>query len=78
MDSLDIAEYNTETSDKKQEVTMTVHLDNKDYPILTLCAYQYDGENCLVMLNDTTLALPNVVWSLICRRPSMPLTSRSC
>lgn len=55
MDSLDIAEYNTETSDKKQEVTMTVHLDNKDYPILTLCAYQYDGENCLVMLNDTTL-----------------------
>lgn len=55
MDSLDIAEYNTETSDKKQEVTMTVHLHNKDYPILTLCAYQYDGENCLVMLNDTTL-----------------------
>lgn len=55
MDSLDIAEYNTETSDKKQEVTMTVHLDNKDYPILALCAYQYDGENCLVMLNDTTL-----------------------
>ena len=39
MDSLDIAEYNTETSD----------------PSLTLCAYQYDGENCLVMLNDTTL-----------------------
>lgn len=33
----------------------TVHLDNKDYPTLTLCAYQYDGENCLVALNNTTL-----------------------
>ena len=51
----DIAEYNTETSDKKQEIALTVHLDNTDYPTLTLCAYQYDGENCLVTLNDTTL-----------------------
>ena len=55
VDGLDIAEYNTETSDKKQEIALTVHLDNTDYPTLTLCAYQYDGENCLVTLNDTTL-----------------------
>ena len=55
VDDLDIAEYNTETSDKKQEIVLTVHLDNTDYPTLTLCAYQYDGENCLVTLNDTTL-----------------------
>lgn len=55
VDSLDINEYNNETSDKKQEIALTVHLDNKDYPTLTLCAYQYDGENCLVTLNDTTL-----------------------
>ena len=55
VDDLDIAEYNTETSDKKQEIALTVHLDNTDYPTLTLCAYQYDGENCLVTLNDTTL-----------------------
>lgn len=55
VDGLDIAEYNTETSDKKQEIALTVHLDNTDYPTLTLCAYQYDGENCLVTLNNTTL-----------------------
>lgn len=55
VDGPDIAEYNTETSDKKQEIALTVHLDNTDYPTLTLCAYQYDGENCLVTLNDTTL-----------------------
>ena len=55
VDGLNINAYNTETSDKKQEITFTVHLDNKDYPSLTLCAYQYDGENCLVTLNDTTL-----------------------
>ena len=55
VDGLDINTYNTETSNKKQEIAVTVHLDNKDYPTLTLCAYQYDGENCLVALNDTTL-----------------------
>lgn len=55
VDGLDINTYNTETSNKKQEIAITVHLDNKDYPTLTLCAYQYDGENCLVALNDTTL-----------------------
>lgn len=55
VDGLDINTYNTEMSNKKQEIAVTVHLDNKDYPTLTLCAYQYDGENCLVALNDTTL-----------------------
>lgn len=55
VDGLDINTYNTETSNKKQEIAVTVHLDNKDYPTLTLCAYQYDGENCLVALNNTTL-----------------------
>ena len=55
VDGLDINTYNTETSNKKQEIAVTVHLDNKDYPTLTLCAYQYDGVNCLVALNNTTL-----------------------
>lgn len=55
VNGLDIAEYNTETSDKKQEISLTVHLDNKDYPELTLTAAQYDGENCLVTLNGETL-----------------------
>ena len=55
VDGLKIAEYNTETSDKKQEISLTLHLDNKDYPELTLTAAQYDGENCLVTLNGETL-----------------------
>lgn len=55
VNGLDIAEYNTETSDKKQEISLTVHLDNKDYPELTLTVAQYDGENCLVTLNGETL-----------------------
>lgn len=55
VDGLDIAEYSTETSDKKQEISLTAHLDNKTYPELTLTAAQYDGENCLVTLNGETL-----------------------
>lgn len=66
VDGLKISEYNRETTDKKQELAFTVTLDNKEHPELTLTIQQYDGENCLVTLNGTTLgfALRSNVVSL--------------
>ena len=55
VDGLKISEYNRETTDKKQELAFTVTLDNKEHPELTVTIQQYDGENCLVTLNGTTL-----------------------
>lgn len=55
IDALSVNEFNDETTDKKQEITFTVHLDNDDYPTLTVAIYQYDGDNCLVTLDGETL-----------------------
>ena len=55
VDGLKINAYNRETTDKKQEIAFTVTLDNKEQPELTVTIQQYDGENCLVTLNGTTL-----------------------
>lgn len=55
VDGLKITEYNSETTDKKQELAFTVTLDNKEHPELTVTIQQYDGENCLVTLNGVTL-----------------------
>lgn len=55
VDGLKITEYNSETTDKKQELAVTVTLNNKEHPELAVTIQQYDGENCLVTLNGTTL-----------------------
>ena len=55
VDGLKVNEFNTDTPEKKQEAAFTVHLDKDSYPTLTVTIYQYDGDNCLVQLDGTTL-----------------------
>lgn len=57
VDGLKVNTFNTETPSKKQEAAFTVHLDNDTFPTLTVTIYQYDGDNCLVQLDGTTLGL---------------------
>lgn len=57
VDALAVTEFNSETPGEKQELVFTVQLDDEDYPSLTVAAYRYDGESCLVQLNGETLGL---------------------
>ncbi|WP_300282757.1 DUF4340 domain-containing protein [uncultured Subdoligranulum sp.] len=57
VDGLVVNEFNAESPSKKQEAAFTVHLDNDAFPTLTVTVYQYDGDNCLVQLDGTTLGL---------------------
>lgn len=57
VDALNVGTFNAETPSEKKELEFTVSLDNKEYPTLTVTAYRYDGENCLVQLNGETLGL---------------------
>lgn len=57
VDGLKVNTFNSESPSKKEETTFTVHLKNDDFPTLTVTAYQYDGDNCLVQLDGTTLGL---------------------
>lgn len=55
IDGLKVNEFNTETPAKKQEAAFTVHLDNQDFPELTVTLYKYDGDNCLAQKDGETL-----------------------
>lgn len=57
VNALSVGTFNSETPGEKKELEFTVTLDNADYPTLTVAAYRYDGENCLVQLNGETLGL---------------------
>lgn len=40
------AGFTVETPSGQEEISLTVYLDNADFPSFTLTLYRYDGENC--------------------------------
>lgn len=57
VDALDVTEFTSDEPAKKQEIAVAFHCDNDDYPTLSLIAYQYDGESCLVTFGGETVGL---------------------
>ncbi len=57
VDALTINSFTDEAADGTQELALTVYLDNEDYPSVSVTIYQYDGEDCLVVLEGETLGL---------------------
>ncbi|MGM9614942.1 MAG: DUF4340 domain-containing protein [Oscillospiraceae bacterium] len=41
----------------KQEISLTLYLENETYPEITIELYRYDGEDCLAVLDGQTFAL---------------------
>jgi len=41
----------------KKEISVTVHLDNENHPEVEIDLYRYDGEDCLAVVDDETVAL---------------------
>lgn len=50
-------DFITEKPGGKQEISLTVSLDNETWPEITIALYRYDGEDCLATLNGQTFAL---------------------
>ena len=40
----------------QQEISLIIHLDNEDFPTLTLTLSRYDGDNCLAAVDGTSVA----------------------
>ena len=40
----------------QEEISLTLHLDNEDFPTFTLALYRYDGENCLATVDGEPVA----------------------
>lgn len=48
--------FTEETPDGQEEISLTVYLDNEDFPTYTLTLYRYDGTNCLAAVDGRTVA----------------------
>ena len=55
VDKLTIHTFNDQASTKTLELSMTINLDNEDYPSLSFRIYRYNGDDCVVVLGGETL-----------------------
>ncbi len=45
-----------EATINQEEISLTIHLDNEDFPTLTLTFYRYDGTNCVAYVDGKVSA----------------------
>ena len=57
LENLSAASLTDEEPSQKQEISITVHLDNEAYPTVQIDLYRYDGEQCLAVLDGTPTSL---------------------
>lgn len=55
--SLTAVSFTDETPTGQEEISLTVHLDNEDFPTFTLTLYRYDGGNCIAAVDGEPVAL---------------------
>ena len=49
--------FTDETPAGKEEIELTFHLENENWPEIRLTLYRYDGSSCLAQINGETVAL---------------------
>ena len=54
--SLTAVSFTDEVPDGQEEISLTVHLDNEDFPTFTLTLYRYDGESCIACVDGEPVA----------------------
>ena len=56
--------FTREQPSQKEEISLTVYLDNDNYPKVQMDFYRYDGNDCLAVVDGTPVCLVarNYVW----------------
>ena len=54
--SLTSTGFTDEAPDGQEEISLTVHLDNEDFPTFALTLYRYDGESCIAAVDGEPAA----------------------
>ena len=57
LEDMGAASFTDEEPSQKQEISITVHLDNETHPTVQIDLYRYDGEQCLAVLDGTPTSL---------------------
>ena len=49
--------FTDEVPDQKQEIALTIHLDNENFPQVNIELYRYDGNSCLAVVDGKSVSL---------------------
>ncbi|MGN1003066.1 MAG: DUF4340 domain-containing protein [Oscillospiraceae bacterium] len=55
--ALSAGSFTDESPAQKEEIGLTIHLDNETHPQVQVSLYRYDGDKCLAAVNGETVAL---------------------
>ena len=55
--AISASSFTDETPTGQEEISLTVHLDNEDFPTFTLTIYRLDGTNCIATVDGKAVAL---------------------
>lgn len=59
LEALRADEFTSEKPSQKEEIGLTVHLDNEQFPTVSIRLYRYDGTHCLAVVDGESVALVN-------------------
>lgn len=59
LEALRADEFTSEKPSQKEEIGLTVHLDNEHFPTVSIRLYRYDGTHCLAVVDGESVALVN-------------------
>lgn len=57
LEDLTATEFTDETPAEKEEISLTVSLDNETFPQVVIRLYRYDGETCLAVVDGSPVCL---------------------
>ncbi len=57
LEGLTASSFTDEEPTQKEEIFLTVHLDNETHPQVEIAFYRYDGEQCLAVVNGQSVSL---------------------
>lgn len=56
IEALEADSFTEEEATQKEEISMTVYLNNENYPEIQIAFYRYDGDNCLAVVDGQTIS----------------------
>ena len=59
LEALRADEFTGEKPSQKEEIGLTIHLDNEHFPTVLIRLYRYDGTHCLAVVDGESVALVN-------------------
>lgn len=57
LNALTAESFTNETPEQKEEISLTIHLDNEDFPKIEIQLFRYDGSHCLAVVDGESISL---------------------